>query len=386
MITAEMVNRVLRFDSHGLPVLSVYVGVDKDPRSRSSATRTRLSALMHQIRPLTEDRSLGHEARLSLRDDIERIERSVPADRLLPGTLATFSCAAAGLYEEFLLPRMIRDRAVADLKPWVRPMMAVLDEYHRACVAVVDRESARLWALYLGEMEPVGKIRSGVLRKPDYAGWHGLDEHRVRNKAETLARRHFRRVAVTLDDLFRTEGFELLIVGGHHEDVPGLLEFLPKSVRPKLAGTFDVDEATGGVADIRRTAQAIIESYERDEEQRLVAEVMERAAVGTGAAVGLEQCLRAGSAAAVEQLLVQDGAVAPGVVCDESGWLATAGEICPLCGGRTRRTADVIAELVEAVIAASGSVEQVVAQTALRRHVVAAFLRFPLPAVADADA
>jgi peptide chain release factor subunit 1 len=382
MITAEMVDRVLRFDSRGLPVVSLYVGVDKNPRSRS-AVRSRVSALMHEIRPLTEDRSLGHEARMSLRSDIDWIERTVPDSRVPPGTLAAFSCTSAGLFEEFQLPRTVRDRVVVDTTPWVRSMLAVMDEFHRTCVAVVDRESARFWELYLGEIRPVGNVRAAALRKPDFAGWHGLLEHRVRNKADTRTRRHYRRVATVLDDLFRAEGYELLAVGGHHEDVPGFLEFLPDAVRTKVAGTFDVDRATGTVADIRHTAEAIIDRYERDEERQLVAQVMERVAVGNRGALGLEHCLWAGSVAAVQLLLVQDSAVAPGVVCDESGWLAAGGRTCPLCGGPARRTPDVIDELVETVIDAGGSIEHVLADTPLKQHMVAASLRFPLPPVPE---
>jgi len=194
-----------------------------------------------------------------LRNDINRIEDTVRDDFVVPGTLVTFACSAAGLFEELRLPRTVSDRVVVDLTPWVRPMVAVLDEYHRTCVAAVDRATARLWELYLGEMHPVGNVRARTLRKPDFAGWHGLVEHRVRNKADTLTRRHFHQVATVLDDLFRAEGYELLIVGGHQEDVPGFLEFLPKAIRPKVAGTFDIDEATGREAEIRRTAEGIVD-------------------------------------------------------------------------------------------------------------------------------
>jgi peptide chain release factor subunit 1 len=106
---------------------------------------------------------------------------------------------------------------------------------------------------------------------------------------------------------------------------------------------------------------------------------MERVATRRPAALGLPDCLWAGSVAAVETLLVQEGAMAPGVVCDESGWLAMSGDTCPLCGRATRRTPDVIDELSEAVIDEGGLVEHVLADTELREHVVAASLRFPLP-------
>jgi len=38
-------------------------------------------------------------------------------------------------------------------------MLAVLDEYHRSCVVVVDRETARTWELYQDEMRETGTLR-----------------------------------------------------------------------------------------------------------------------------------------------------------------------------------------------------------------------------------
>jgi peptide chain release factor subunit 1 len=67
------------------------------------------------------------------------------------------------------------------------------------------------------------------------------------------------------------------------------------------------------------------------------------------------------------------------VVCDESGWLALAGDVCPLCGQATRHTPDVIDELVQAVIDEDGSVKHVEPPTELADRLAAAYLRFPLP-------
>jgi peptide chain release factor subunit 1 len=67
------------------------------------------------------------------------------------------------------------------------------------------------------------------------------------------------------------------------------------------------------------------------------------------------------------------------VVCDESGWLGTAGETCPLCGQPLRQTPDILDELAQTVIDESGSIEHVEADTQLKALLAAAELRFPLP-------
>jgi peptide chain release factor subunit 1 len=88
----------------------------------------------------------------------------------------------------------------------------------------------------------------------------------------------------------------------------------------------------------------------------------------------------------VDLLLVQEDAMTSGVVCPEGHWLALAGATCPLCGALPRDTADVIDELVEAVIDTGGAIEHVEAETALREHTLAAALRFPLPPMPVSDA
>jgi Bacterial archaeo-eukaryotic release factor family 10 len=382
MITAETIDRVTRFDGGRLPVVSAYLGLDANPQDRRSLP-TRASSLLHEIRPMTKDDSLNREARLSLRGDLERIEAELSQERTKPGAVAIFSCSSSSFYEEVELPRRVRDRVVVDATPWVRPMLAVLDEYHRACVLILDKEMARTWEFYQGEINETSEVLDKSLRKPDYAGWHGFEEYNVRNKDEELTKKHFRKVATVLDDFFRAGRFELLVVGGHDHEVPVFEEFLGPRLRGSVAGTFTIDPHTATIADIRASARAVLDQYERNEERQWVAEVIEKQAAGGNAAVGLERCLWAGSVAAIQRLLVQDDATAAGVVCDESGWLAESGDTCIICGQPTRKTDDVIDELAQAVIDTAGTVEHVLADTPLRDHLAAADLRFPLPPKPD---
>lgn len=375
MIAAETINRIIQFQGNGLPVVSLYVPVG--PGASQGEVHSRVTSLVDRIDPLAKDRSAGHERRMSLRADIERIRERLGEERWQPGAIAIFSCSGRGLYEEVPLPRRVRDRIVVDETAFVRPMLAVLDEYHRSCVVVIDKGSAQVWELYLDEMRELTKVRDRVLRKRDYAA--GLAEDRVRNKADELSKRHYRRVVETLDELFRTGGYDLLIIGGHDYEVPAFLDFLTHDLRGRVAGSFSIDPATAPLAEVRANADSIVQRYERAEEQRLVAEVLGRFAAGGLATVGLGTCLWAGSVAAIQKLLVQEDATAPGVVCDQSGWLALEDGTCPLCGNPARHAPDIIDELVEAVIDEGGSIDHVEADTKLKDYTLAATLRFPLP-------
>jgi hypothetical protein len=133
------------------------------------------------------------------------------------------------------------------------------------------------------------------------------------------------------------------------------------------------------VAEVRAGAEAILRRYEGDQEQKAVAEVLDRAAAGGLAAVGVSPCLWAGSVAAIQTLLVQEGVTLPGVICEDSRWLALSGDTCPLCGKLAQHTPDVIDELVQAVVDEGGSIEHIDVDTPLKEHTLAAALRFPLP-------
>jgi peptide chain release factor subunit 1 len=373
MLSAETIRRIIRFDGGGLPVTSLYMPVATDS---AKDVHARVDSLADRVSPLAKDSSIEHDARLSVRADLERIKEAAREERWKPGGIAIFACSGRELYEEVPLPRPVRDRIVVDETPYVRPMLAVLDEYHRACVAVVDKASARFWEVYQDEMREAGKVRDRALRKPN-AG--GLAEDRVRNKADELSKRHYRNVAQRLDEMFRSGGFDLLIIGGHDYEVPAFTDFLPRELRSRIAGTFSIDPSTEPLAEIRAEADAILRRYERDEERQLVTEVFEKLASGRPAAAGLVDCLWAGSVAAVQTLLVAEGATAPGVVSDQSGWLALSGDIDPLSGNPTRKTPDVIDELAEAVIDEGGSVRHIEDDDRLSERTVAADLRFPLP-------
>jgi peptide subunit release factor 1 (eRF1) len=375
VLQAETVDRILRLRGGGLPVLSLYARFDPADRRAFSS---RVDEQLHEVRLLAKDSGLDRDARLSLRGDVARIEEAAAQERLHPQAVAFFSCSGRGLFEEVELPRPVRDRNVIDETAWVRPLLAVLDEYHRCRVVVVDRGRARFFDLYQDEMVECGApLRGRTLRKPDYAA--GMREHTTRNKAEQLAERHYRAVGERLDEDARAHRFDIVAVGGHEHEVPEFLAHLPRRVRERVAGTFALHPREDDLGTIRGRAEAIVQCYERAEERRLVAEALERAAAGGLAVAGLRDCLWGASVAAVGQLLVQDEAEQAGAVCDVDGYLTVEGGQCPICGRVLRRVPDVLDELVQSVIDEGGGVEHVTTDTALREHVTAATLRFPLP-------
>ena len=379
IITAATIRRIRDVETGEFPVISMYLTVPVDAGERSRI-KTHVTSLLEQVRPLGEDHTLGHDARLSVRTDLERIEELGTKERWQPPAVAVFSCSGQSFLEEVQLPRRASDRIVADAIPWIRPMLAVLEEFHRAVVLVTDSNSARVWELYQGEFHRLRDVEHRALRKRNFAGRHGLREHTVTNKAEELEKRHYLSVVELLDEIFIDPSYELLVLGGQHDKLSRLEAHLPKRLRNRVAGTFTVDARRDLDAEVRDRAGAIVDGWEREDEKRKVHDLFERASTQRPTAIGLRECLWAATTGAVEELLVHDEVTAPGVVCPQDGWLGESGDACPISGTKTRLTPDVIDELTERVIDEGGTVKHVMVETELAPHRVAAVLRFPLPA------
>ncbi|MFF7973515.1 hypothetical protein [Streptomyces sp. NPDC007905] len=377
MITQEQIERILRLRGNGLPLVSLYVPVNPGRPDRREFD-SRVTSLMNRIQPLAEDASAEHAVRLSLREDIARIEKTLKEEPLRPGTVAVFSCAGHDVYEQVWLPRGTRENIVVDADPYVRPLLGVLDEYYRTCAVVGDKSVGQVWEYYLDEVRELEVIRDRVQRKHAYSDAYA--EPRVRNKADELSKKHYRRLVGELKRLFASGGYDLLAVGGQAHEVSVFVDFLPRELTHRLAGTFTLDRETATSEDIRQKVRELVADHAGKEQRRLVGEILEAKAVGRPAAVGLDETLWAASVAAVRTLAVDGQAVVPGLVCDRDGLLTRSGKTCPLCGEPLREVPDVIDELAGTVIDDGGEVRHVDTETELRTQQAGALLRFELPA------
>ena len=325
--SARTLDRIERLHGEGLPVVSVYLAVHPGPDARRTL-RTKADSLLHRVRSLATDGSLDHDARMSLRADIERIERIARTETLGRGALAIFACSGAGVLELVRLPRPVRDRIMVDATPWIGPMLAVLDQYRRAVRWWWTGSRPMSGSCTSASCETRGVSSIARCAAPRTPAGLGSPRSACATRPTSSPRRHFRELAEALDRLFRADRYDILVVGGHEHELPGFLDFLPRTLRERVAGTFAIDPRTATAATVRSHVEPILERYQLDEQQRSVSELLQAVASGGLAVAGLEPCLWAGSLAAVRALLVQDGAVAPGrrlrcvgMVRDERGGL-----------------------------------------------------------------
>lgn len=184
-----------------------------------------------------------------------------------------------------------------------------------------------------------------------------MDDHR---------RQHLKHVADALFRLWKTRGFENLVLAGPgeaHRELEALVhEYLRQRVRARI--TLPV---TASTLEVRARTLQVEEELEREAERSTIRRLAEGSAVGGGAAVtGLRPTLAALSEGRIGTLAVQLDLEEPGARCGVCGRLSDdARAPCPACGGRMRAIPDVVELAVATAYGQGCRVETVVVDEGL---------------------
>jgi peptide subunit release factor 1 (eRF1) len=381
VLDQAQIDRLRRTETGGYPVLSVYVNLQPGPESLRNLP-ARIKDLLAQAEVSSE--ALPRSQRLSVRGDVHALSRDIGrfgAD--LGHGVAVFRSSGAGIDEQFALPGPVRDRAIVDGAPYIRPLEAMVEHYQRYCVAVIGRRFGSIFRFSMDQLDTWEEMRDEEIRKANYGGFSGYEEQRVRARADEMAARHYRHVAERLTELRRSDGgFDLLIVGGSDSHVAGLLEALPPDVADLSAGTFVIDPGTMTPATVLDHARRVAGEWEVQEENRLVAGLFDAAASGRMAVLGLEETCGAVNRRSVEVLYVQAERITPGSTCLNCGRVTCdIGSTCPGCGGHLSPIPDVVDRLSESVRATGGRVRHILNPGPLAEVEAGALLRYGDPMV-----
>lgn len=377
MLSMETVERVRALGGGGGPVVSLYLGLGADLDDLRGIA-ARVKELTGPARRLAAslDRSEARALAADL-DALESMGASFSAGR--GNGIAVFLSSSQSIDERVPLPLRVRDRLIVDDRPYTRPLETTLDHLYRYCAVVIDRRKASIFRFYAGELESWEEMAEEEIRKSNYGGFSGYEEHRNRNRAEEVVGRFYRDVTSRLQDLHRTEGFDLLLVGGPASHVDGLRDALPADLDSATAGTFSLDPNTMTPAVVAAHCEALASSHDRGLEEALVERLFDTAYSGGLAVIGVDRVVEAANQHAVDTVVIQADQTIPGARCSGCGWLSVDDiGACPVCSAGMRPVPDVLDAVSDAVRTTGGTVRNVLTATALSEHEVGALLRFPV--------
>ena len=360
-------------------VVSCYLKLEPRDRARGKyliKVKNRVRALQEALPRLGFERQLVDDVSA----DLERVLEWLRAPGNLPSSqgVAIFASSRAKLFEAVPLPFVHRSRLAVDRTPLVRELVGVQEEFGRIYTVVVDRASARVFAVTASGANEVLDISAGSTRGGRFHGDQdgpGWGEHAYNNRIREEKQRHYETVARELLALDRREPAQGIVLAGTGADAAALAPFLQASLRERLFGSAKLNPKELSAALVHGATLDVRETHKRAEERALVDEVEARS--GENWAVnGLRDTLRALARGQVRTLLVSADASMPGWRCAESGRLTISAADCRGEGDPTP-VVDVIDDAIEDALRQRVEVNVVYGrEQAARVEGLAALLRF----------
>jgi peptide chain release factor subunit 1 len=265
---------------------------------------------------------------------------------------AIFAGAARKFWREFdLPPRLWGTQLFVNRRFHLKPLAALLGAQPRLCVALVDRQRARLFDLRLDELtEREGLFRT-LPRHGRSDGFAGYDAGHSERRVADEAMHHFKDVAQRLKDEQEKGVFEKLIIGCQDANWSDFEPHLHPYLKQRLLGHFSTEVATVTNEQIREHANRILREAQEKRRQALLKEVLGQAQRNGLGVTGLRRVLRSLEMGEVQTLLLGEKFHTHAVECTSCGHLDShIVRFCPVCGRETREIDDVCDAIIPTAI------------------------------------
>lgn len=334
----------------------------------------RISDLGRSVRAAAETRD--REVIKSVDSDLHRIRAM--AENLEGAAVPAYAVFASDIDDIFTvqpLTHSVTSTAVLGARPYMRPLRAV-PRPTRAGVLVADRAMARVFVAFDGSLEELGEPLTADVRKSNYGGFGGYDEHGVRARAHEASTRMWREAGQRLLDRHLDAPLDFVSVGGHEE----MFDDIRSGLHPYLLGlrqmTFITSPQAVTPAMLREELATQRSLIRESDELALADDVLSASSRRDKGLTGLRAVLDAANVQSISDLVVAGDFSRPGVMCSQCGWIDRDGEKCPVCAAQLLGVPDVVSAVMDSVIAHGGKVHQISVGSRLDREGIGALTRF----------
>jgi peptide chain release factor subunit 1 len=314
-----------------------------------------------------------------VKPDIEKIDNYIFNNkRRFKKGLAVISSTGADFWKEFHFSIGLKNEIIIDKVPYIKPLIDLIDRYQRYVVMIIDKESARLFLVHLGEIEEYREIfTENVPGKHKKGGWFSLSERSFERHIDYHVGLHIKDVVRHLEDMLSSGDISRLVVGGPEEAITMAKSLLTKQISDKIIGTCHVG-ISANINEVLARVQPILEKYENNVKNLIIGELLTKTMKKENAVLGVDDVLAALQEGRVMKLLFLKDYRDSGYSCLRCGFL-TSQEIvaCPYCKKEIRKVDHIIDLAVQKAIEQGAAVEVVIENKKFEKAgSVGAFLRY----------
>ncbi len=373
----SQVEALAHFQAGDLWVSSLYLDTDKSRQTRKEIGLA-LKNLLSEGRARLESLDIAKANEDSLSQDLEKIGRFANQSILSTNGagLAAFSAAGAGFWQDFTLPRSPRNHLIFEKGAYVRPLTVILDEFRRICTLILERQEARWYGVFMGDINLVDQIKSDVPSRVREGGFEGTEARRIERHIDAHLHDHFKKAAQTTFELFKKNQFDWLFLGCKEEYRSEFEPLLHPYITERLKGRFKVNSCESEDKVLKQTMEIEAE-LRRAEEAALSQSLVSEIEKGGRAVSGLREVLRGINVHEVQTLVLNRNFSQEGFVCPKCHFLYVDEVRCPNCQIKTDKVLDVVHAGVHATMDHKGQVRYVTRPSKLERYgEIGAFLRY----------
>lgn len=350
----------------GSPVVSFYIDTDLAHHSKDAA-----KLMFKQCAKTIQEQSASPKAAAG----VAAVEHYLDFEYDWQSRGVAVFAGGDGLWRTVPLPVAVSTQGYVGSKPYVRVLSDLLDRFADYAVALIDRESVRLFSVAWGRIQAQSEAMGEELKHHKQGGWAAA---RYQRHEDNLALHNLKQAVELVEAFCRRKKCHRLMLAGNPAVLAQVKELMPAALRETVIGEFPADmEATPN--EVLRHSLEVAEAAQRTEEERLVSEAITAANKGGAGAVGPEDSLYALREGRVRVLLVQDDLHIAGHECSNCGYLSvTEMARCPFCSGEDiRAVPDVVNRAIQQALKAGAEINIVRQNEALRRaDDMAALLRY----------
>jgi peptide subunit release factor 1 (eRF1) len=359
LLNRGQVESLSGFRSKEHPTISLFLDTSRNRLSKKEI-QISLKNMLQQGRSRLKQMDLSKSEKEYLFKELDNIR--VFCSRHLPGYkhvgLAVFSCSSEGFWQNFDLVKSPRNMLIFDQAPYIRPLSAILDEYHRICILTSDKKTAVWYEVFMAEIsrletlteEEEPKIRESV--REEYSS------KRIERHRNSIQRNHFKKVAKTTFDLWKQVKFEWLFLGIPDKYVPDLQSLLHPYIKKRIKARLKINPQSSMPEILSKTLD-VKQKLKQEEKKETVRRFIEESRKNGLAVSGLGPTLERLNRGEVHTMLVSRFYSHPGTQCAECGFLYLNRESCPVCGKPTGKVMDIVDYAVENALNSSCRVKHI---------------------------
>lgn len=373
MLSREELKEIAKIKDEGAYFVSLYLNVNPKTTVKDNYEIHVKNMLRQTVERL--DKTVVK----MVKPDISKIESYIVTNKkVFKRGLVILSSQARKFWREYHLAVPFKNEIIVDTTPYVKPLLDILDNYQRSAILLVDRESARLFLVHLGEIEEYAEVHSDdVPGRHKKGGWFSLAEKSYERHIDYHVSLHLKDVLRELEAFLSKEYVGRLVIGGSEEAVTKVKAMLPQGIAEKVIGTFQA-EMLASSKEVMKKVEPLLHEYEKRKETDDIEELITKALKNENAVLGVENVLNAMQEGRVMKLILLKDFKQSGLSCRRCNYLS-AQQIssCPFCSG-DMQAQKYLVDLIAQKAVEQGAFVEVASENKKLREAgnIGAFLRF----------